>query len=327
MLNNMSRSRLKRWLVKRSLVKSIICHFLPSGLYVFNYHRIGSIENNLFDDNVFSCNACDFESQIIEIKKHFTLIRSEDIRQYFGKKITEKLALVTFDDGYIDNYQLAYPLLKKHDVSAMFFVPTGYIDASNIPWWDQIAFAVKTNIGNVNFWDGNRTISVTKDNHKKTILNIIRDVKEQRGLSNSDYVDNILLANTVDFCSDNIEKLFMNWSQLIELSDNGMLIGSHSVHHNILVSLDAAEQEQELKWSKESLDVKLSQDTISFAYPVGSAAHFNTDIKKLLKDTGYQYAFSNEPGCNNVIEDVYSINRFSINKETVFDVLFDHFLR
>src|SRR5208282_2140101 len=50
--------------------------------------------------------------------------------------------MLTFDDGYRDNYEIAFPLLRSYGVHAVFFLATGYLDAPRAPWWDDIAWMV-----------------------------------------------------------------------------------------------------------------------------------------------------------------------------------------
>ncbi len=52
--------------------------------------------------------------------------------------------MVTFDDGYRDNYDLAFPVLKRHGVPGVFFITTGFLDQRRVAWWDDISWMVKT---------------------------------------------------------------------------------------------------------------------------------------------------------------------------------------
>ncbi len=55
-----------------------------------------------------------------------------------------RYGMITFDDGYRDNHATALPILKREGVTATFFVATGFIDAPRLPWWDEIAWMVRT---------------------------------------------------------------------------------------------------------------------------------------------------------------------------------------
>ena len=95
---------------------------LPNGIYCFNYHRIGNEENSQFDPNVFSCTAERFEQHIKFYHAEFTVISIENLIDLIenNSPLDKKYALITFDDGYIDNYSVAFPILKKHNITAAF---------------------------------------------------------------------------------------------------------------------------------------------------------------------------------------------------------------
>ena len=61
-----------------------------------------------------------------------------------GSPWSEPAALITFDDGYRDNFEVAAPILRERNVPATFFLPTAFLEAPRLPWWDQVAYAIKT---------------------------------------------------------------------------------------------------------------------------------------------------------------------------------------
>ena len=95
-------------------LKQLLWKVLPNGVYCFNYHRIGNPEQTAFDPNVFSCTAEIFEQHLHFFQKHFEIISTDDLLDlYPNNSVSKKYAVITFDDGYQDNYQFAYPLLKQ----------------------------------------------------------------------------------------------------------------------------------------------------------------------------------------------------------------------
>ena len=68
-----------------------------------------------------------------------------------GKSLPEKAVVITFDDGYKDNYLYAYPILKKHRIPATIFLATGHIDTGKLFWWDKVSYVIRhTNVGQLN---------------------------------------------------------------------------------------------------------------------------------------------------------------------------------
>jgi len=116
-------------------------------LIILNYHRIGNADETPFDSGVFSATAEQFDSQIAYLKRRFQMATLEDVFAMInGNAPRGTSVLITFDDGYLDNYTLAFPILRSHAVQAVFFLPTAFIGTGKLPWWDTIAYIIKRSI-------------------------------------------------------------------------------------------------------------------------------------------------------------------------------------
>src|ERR1700677_4995962 len=113
-------------------------------LMILNYHRIGDPNATEYDPGLFSCTSEEFDWQIAYLKHRFRMTTLDEVLDLVagGLRLTEPRVLITFDDGYIDNYQLAYPVLRRHGVQGVFFVPTAFAGTGRIPWWDAVAYIV-----------------------------------------------------------------------------------------------------------------------------------------------------------------------------------------
>src|SRR5207245_5405986 len=114
-----------------------------SGIVCLNYHRIGDGSSSLFDRGLWSATPEEFSAQVRFLKRHFDVIGPDDIPVVTSRK-TGRYAIITFDDGYLDNYAVAFSILKNHRVSATFFVATGFVDNPQLPWWDELACMGRT---------------------------------------------------------------------------------------------------------------------------------------------------------------------------------------
>ena len=123
----------------------LLWHYRKNGIYCFNFHRIGDAEKCKYDPNVFSCSAEDLEKHLRFIKDNFEIINQTHFIDLIntGQEVDKKYAYITFDDGYLDNYRLAFPILRAMKIPATFFVATGLIESNIIPWWDEIAWHIK----------------------------------------------------------------------------------------------------------------------------------------------------------------------------------------
>ena len=103
------------------------------GLRVLMYHKLSDS-----DSDGLTVKVDVFEKQLSYLTKHdYQPITIEQLiqYQYRGSKLPDKPVLITFDDGYENNYTYLYPLLKKYGLKATIFLPVGFIGKSN--FWDE----------------------------------------------------------------------------------------------------------------------------------------------------------------------------------------------
>jgi peptidoglycan/xylan/chitin deacetylase (PgdA/CDA1 family) len=104
----------------------------------------------------------------------------------------------------------------------------------------------------------------------------------------------------------------MSWEQVREAARAGIAIGSHTVSHRVLATLDLESQRHELRESKALLEARLVRSVRTFAYPVGGYEHFNVETKAIARECGYEAAFSFHTGTNPVEDiDPFDIRRVS----------------
>src|ERR1041385_2743514 len=120
--------------------KSLLAHFLyhsgflrgaasfrQKGIVVITYHRIrpdgGPPISDCLDENVFGPDQSNFERQVKWLKRNLTVLSEPELLEVIqNSRVKEPCAVITFDDGYRDNYELAYPVLRAHGAPAIFFV-------------------------------------------------------------------------------------------------------------------------------------------------------------------------------------------------------------
>ncbi len=111
-------------------------------LLVLNYHRIGDPAATDLDPGVFAATADGFQQQVRRIKRRLPIVSAEEAARFIEGKDNSRgtRVLLTFDDGYLDNYELAFPILKAEGVTAVFYLVTESIGSNRIQWWDRIAW-------------------------------------------------------------------------------------------------------------------------------------------------------------------------------------------
>ncbi|WP_221074901.1 polysaccharide deacetylase family protein [Agarivorans aestuarii] len=309
-------SKLRGRLKKYFSFKGSASHHYRNGLYVFNYHRIGNPAVTEFDPNVFSCSVENFEEHLKFYKSNFCMLDEKGLLELFSSEsgFDKPYAMITFDDGYVDCFEHAYPLLLKHNMSAVFFIVTNFADGVELAWWDKVAYLLKnTTVKQIQLPHWSKPCSIVRDDIGQSIKIILKMLKDDSSLSIEDKVSfleqtcNVVLPKKVD--------LYLSWHQIEVMLKSGMAIGSHTLSHPILSHLSDEEQMNELASSKAKLATTLGQTPALFSYPVGKAGTFNQVSTDLANQLGYRLAFAFKGGVNTRLDMSlrYNIDRVSVD--------------
>ena len=148
---------------------------------MFNFHRIGDPEDTPFDPNVFSSSEEQFAEQIGIISSRFRIINVSELLAISdsNQALSEPLAMITFDDGYIDNYTKAFPILKSFEVTAIFFLVTNFLSEQGIPWWDEVAWIIRNSCqDSVNLPGLRQPIQIDRNDLPRSIRTVLRYFKD-----------------------------------------------------------------------------------------------------------------------------------------------------
>lgn len=272
-----------------------------SRLLILAYHRVLRKKHNfLFDEGVISASPEAFEEQVKFCKKYFSLIGFQQLKESLESKIIlpPNPLIITFDDGYRDNYEYAYPILKKYNVLATIFLSTGYIGTNRLFWWDEIAYIIKKTFKNKIILKDNSFKLNNLDNRKIAINLILKYVKnisdEVRRNTISQLKDDLKVRMPEDINSTTI----LNWDQVREMSLNGIEFGSHTVNHPILSNCKEEQMKYEIEYSKNKIEKEIGKKVIVFSYPVGGENSFNLITKGFIEKAEYEYAVNYIHGLN-----------------------------
>ncbi len=271
------------------------------GIVVVNHHRIGNAETTRFDRGVYSATTEMLDEQISLLKRRMPIVAGEELESLVtGKRpLTRTFGVLTFDDGYLDNYTNAFPVLKHHDVPAIFFPVIQYAGTSTVTWWDEIAYLMR------NSQTGKASVSTPVplelelgQDREFSILQMLRHFKRPDNLKQQSFLQQ--LRESTGCSVPDPGRRFLNWNEAREMVKAGMEFGSHSCSHTILSQQTEDEQRWELKRSKVTLEQELDVRIHSIAYPVGSATAFTTATQTYARDAGYTIGFSLQGGWNRV---------------------------
>ena len=117
--------RVTKWLTRRS----------PR---IIMYHRFA------IDDDGRKMGVATFERQVKLLKKNFFLISVSSLGRMIqnGQSVPANTAVITIDDGYVDFYNYAFPILRRYGVPATFYVTTGFVDREVWLWPDVVEYII-----------------------------------------------------------------------------------------------------------------------------------------------------------------------------------------
>ena len=205
-----------------------------SGVLVLNYHRVGDGSRSTYDRGLERADAESFAEQVRFCKAESDVISPDDLPRVVAKGRGRYL-LITFDDGYRDNYEAAFPILKAVGVPATFFVTAGFVDSGQLPWWDEIAWMVRTSRRDrVELRDWIKSpVQFDEPDREGAIRTLLRAYKALPGSSTGRYLD--ALAEATDSGGsdpDATRDLWMTWDMMREMRRRDVHRRAHSDSSN-----------------------------------------------------------------------------------------------
>jgi peptidoglycan/xylan/chitin deacetylase (PgdA/CDA1 family) len=271
-------------------------------LLVLNYHRIGDPDKDFFDPGVFSASGEDLDEQISHLKRSASLVTlAEALEIVGGVKETARRCrvLITFDDGYRDNYDIAYPILRSHGVQGVFFLATSMVGSCAVPWWDRIAWLMKTAQRRrfTLHYPAELQVDTDRNGMHESLQAVLKLYKKRENLDAARFMRELVEEAKGEEVPET-ERRFLSWDEAREMSRGGMAIGSHTESHAVLGQLTRQQQFEELSGSRAILKEELGVEVEVLAYPVGHRDSFSEETKRIAREAGYRGAFSHYGGTN-----------------------------
>ncbi len=224
--------------------------------------------------------------------------------------LPERAASITFDDGYADNYHVALPVLQRHDLTATFFVATGFLDGGRM-WNDSIAETIRRclapalDLSTIGLGCHNLT---SIEDRRAAIAVLIDNIKylpgEQRVIATEKMAH---LAQVQLPCG-----LMMTSNEVKAMRKAGMQIGAHTMSHPILAQLTDEHARKEIQGSRNVLETLLGERVGLFAYPNGKRGEdYTARSVALVRNLGFDAAVSTEWGASDMKSDPFQLRRFT----------------
>lgn len=257
------------------------------------YHRIGdpSAAGMEFDPSLFSATPEMFARQMRWAAANFNVVSVGDVLAHLdgGERLPDRPLLITFDDGYRDNHELAFPVLRDRNLPAVVFLATGAIGTNRVMWWDELAYLVgRTDrtgaelplVGPRSLHDGPSRLSARRE-----LIVALKAVDDDvRAHTMGELRDVLGVAAPVPDAP-----LFMDWDAVAQLVAGGVDCQPHTVEHPILIRVDGDRARREIRESAEEVRRRTGRPQVAFAYPNGD---WSADTMSALAEAGIRLAFT-----------------------------------
>jgi peptidoglycan/xylan/chitin deacetylase (PgdA/CDA1 family) len=253
-----------------------------------------------------------FEAQMEFLKEHFEVLafsRLLDLWAAGGLDDGTRYCVVTFDDGWRDNYVHAYPVLRRLGIPATIFLATEFVGTDEWFWPEKLAHVMA-------HWRGGRPNRGDEGERLETAIEAeISRWKLMRRANIDRALEKLLQAWGGSLPRD---RVIMNWDEVAEMARNGVSFGSHSMTHSILTREGAEAVEREIRGSLRELQERRLNCIPVFCYPNGG---YSPDLADRVRSGGYRAAVCSESGWETLVpRDLFALRRVGIHNDVTATV-------
>jgi peptidoglycan/xylan/chitin deacetylase (PgdA/CDA1 family) len=302
---------------------------------VLTYHRVVPqevVERQRIQPGMYMLEQS-FAAHIAYLRERFTLLSMDellDLWQTNRFKSDRSYCVITFDDGWRDNYQFAFPILRRYAVPASIFLATDFIGTTRWFWPDRMMLVLERA-------RSQRSGPATRDEVSAMLADTV-GVRQSADDGSFMFVKSGMPIDSgaiIELCKEvevdeiealiarlgrvlgmdiSSERVLLDWAEVREMAAQGVSFGSHSCSHRILTNIPLSEVSRELIESRNAMFQQGVMPSSVFCYPNGN---FNPDIQKLVRESGYRAAV----GCEIGLEgdrpgDPYALKRVSLHEDS-----------
>lgn len=266
-----------------------------------------------------------FKLHLNILSQYFEFIKLSDWieRKNKGLPLPAKACAITFDDGWLDNYEYAYPILQELKVPATIYLVSDMTDTKQTFWPERLSdLLTQVSANHSDQWnipcmewlhtsETNYTYTNTAptQEHISEIINAVKLYSDSEINIRLDQIeDELNLSNEI-----NKKPALLSWKQAKEMFDSGLFdIGSHTCQH---IRLNAKTPrhiiENEIINSKKNIESKLKIPIKTFCYPNGD---YTSEALKIVSDN-YIAAVTTQSGWNTTSANNYTLQRVAVHED------------
>jgi peptidoglycan/xylan/chitin deacetylase (PgdA/CDA1 family)/CelD/BcsL family acetyltransferase involved in cellulose biosynthesis len=266
----------------------------PAGRILY-YHRVNDERDRFYPSMPLDV----FERQMQFVARRYKVVSLGRLIEHLESGAPGTLLAITFDDGYRDNYENAFPILQRYGLVATIFLSTGSLDTGDPLWFEVLADAVKNTVREFvdleadiprRFWM--RTLD-ERLRANGELFALLRQMPEDERRQRLQAILRELAAP-----GGSRRDMMLTWDQVRRMKQDGFDFGGHTVTHPFLSRLTRDQVSWEVSECKRRIEAELQAPVSHFAYPNGREEDFGPWNKDVLREAGYEAALSTIWGLN-----------------------------
>lgn len=315
----------------KTAVKLAVCHiFFYSGMLhllikyglmqrkefpvvIINYHSfVDNLEGVMDIVPTVTHRIADFEREVVFLKKYFDIVSIDHVVDVFrlGRVFSRPTIAITIDDGFKDNYDLLFSVVKRHNIPVTIFLTTGLIGTNKKAWVNNLSdMILKTSQPTLNLnglFEAKSFPLSTIEDKRTAYVEIVRRLK------NIDIRERDRFLKELEKqlgAPDESSPLMLNWDEIRTMAKHNVFFGAHTVTHPILTNMPLEDAQKEILESKRHIEKELGTKVRHFAFPNGRPQDFNETMREYCKKIGFDSVSSCDYGFNEKASDVWGLKR------------------
>ena len=309
-----------RNLAKRAILASGALRLVSSdaSAAILMYHSVmaSSVEHADFLGGIVHSET-EFRAQMQILSREYHAVSLDKLVDILkaGEEIPKRSVVVTFDDGYTDNYEVAMPILNEVGIPATFYITVDCVERRKLPWPSRLRFAFRKT-ERAAWIDGHRKSWSLQDfdSRERAFLASCNDCCQLSDQAQEDLV-RCVEERLQAAAPDNAGSLMMNYDQIRGLVQHGHIVGSHTMTHPNMAYITEDEAKIELSESKQRLERQLNAAVTHFSYPCPAMTpHWSEQTVAQTRAVGYDSAVTTNGGVTHTGDNLLSLKRIRPTK-------------
>jgi peptidoglycan/xylan/chitin deacetylase (PgdA/CDA1 family) len=293
---------------------------------ILRYHSVGGQDDAIpsYIDPSLCVPLSAFEHQMQFVREYYTPVSLDQLYAAIadGRPFPPRAVVITFDDGYRDNYSYALPILRKYGLPAMFYITAGCVDTDDVLWTSKLRYyfmatherALRLQHPQLQALDLSSD-DARQASYAQTVA-LIKSVGRRQG---GDEVFREVEAALKVTNLDPLKGSMLSWGEIQEMSRAGMGIGAHTLTHPNLPGLPPEAAEAEVAGSKALIEGRANVPVRHFAYPNGrGVSHFNDAVREIVRASGFLTSVTSINGPVGRIDDLFTLRRVGVYRKHAY---------